>query len=89
MFSSCLFTGAVGKPFPTVEVKLMSADNKMVVQGDSEQISVTSSIKEKVGQLFVKGPSVFKEYWNKPEATQKVFNEDGWFMTGMLGGLLE
>lgn len=74
--------GAVGKPFPTVEVKLMSADNKMVVQGDSEQISVTSSIKEKVGQLFVKGPSVFKEYWNKPEATQKVFNEDGWFMTG-------
>ena len=34
------------------------------------------------GEIQVKGPSVFKEYWGKPEATQKSFTADGWFKTG-------
>lgn len=37
---------------------------------------------EIVGNLEVKGPTVFKEYWNKPEATKKEFTDDGWFRTG-------
>lgn len=35
-----------------------------------------------VGDLLVKGPSVFKEYWKTPEATKKEFTHDGWFITG-------
>ncbi|MHB1022068.1 MAG: AMP-dependent synthetase/ligase [Acidobacteriaceae bacterium] len=34
------------------------------------------------GELEVKGPSVFKGYWNKPTETAEAFTEDGWFKTG-------
>lgn len=34
------------------------------------------------GELQVRGPSMFREYWNKPEATANSFAEDGWFKTG-------
>jgi len=36
------------------------------------------------GELLVRGPSVFKGYWNLPEETQQGF-EDGWFKTGDIG----
>jgi len=34
------------------------------------------------GELCIKGPSVFSEYWKLPEATAKEFDEEGWFKTG-------
>jgi long-chain acyl-CoA synthetase len=34
------------------------------------------------GELQVRGPSVFKQYWNLPEETAKAFTPDGWFKTG-------
>ncbi len=34
------------------------------------------------GEIQIKGPSVFREYWRKPEATNKAFTPDGWFRTG-------
>ncbi len=30
------------------------------------------------GEILVRGPSVFKGYWNRPEETQNAF-QDGWF----------
>lgn len=38
------------------------------------------------GELLVRGPSVFKQYWNRPEETRAVFSE-GWFKTGDIGRL--
>ncbi len=38
------------------------------------------------GEILVRGPSVFKAYWNKPEETRDAF-VDGWFKTGDIGRL--
>ncbi|MDH5857261.1 AMP-dependent synthetase/ligase [Lampropedia aestuarii] len=39
------------------------------------------------GEVLVKGVSVLKEYYNRPDATAEIFNADGWFMTGDAGVL--
>jgi long-chain acyl-CoA synthetase len=36
------------------------------------------------GEILVRGPSVFKGYWQRPEETQNAF-QDGWFKTGDIG----
>ena len=60
--------GSVGKPLPDVEVQLVGEDGKPVPSGTA-------------GEIEVRGPGVFKEYWGRPEATRSAFR-DGWFRTG-------
>ncbi|MCS6812807.1 MAG: acyl-CoA synthetase [Cyanobacteria bacterium] len=62
--------GYVGNPLPQVEVRLV----------DDEGMPVPPGI---AGEIQVKGPGVFLEYWRRPEATAKAFR-DGWFCTGDL-----
>jgi len=38
------------------------------------------------GEILVRGPSVFKGYWNRPDETQNAF-QDGWFKTGDIGNI--
>ncbi|MGA9528570.1 MAG: long-chain fatty acid--CoA ligase [Terriglobales bacterium] len=38
------------------------------------------------GEVLVRGPSVFKGYWNRPEETREAFS-DGWFKTGDIGNV--
>ena len=60
--------GFVGTPLPLVEMRLVDEDNKPVEPGET-------------GEIQVKGPCVFQEYWGKPEATSSEF-VGGWFRTG-------
>lgn len=60
--------GSVGAPLPTVAVRLVDEDGRPVGPGVD-------------GEIEVNGPSVFREYWRRPEATAGAFR-DGWFRTG-------
>ena len=60
--------GTVGTPLPSVVVQLVGDNGKPVAPGTP-------------GEIEVRGPSVFAEYWGKPDATRDAFR-DGWFRTG-------
>jgi len=63
--------GAVGVPLPGVSVRIVDSDGHPV-QGDA------------VGEVEIKSPMLFLEYWRRPDATAAAFH-DGWFRTGDLG----
>jgi len=60
--------GSVGTPLPNVEVQLVGENGGLVARGVA-------------GEIEVRGPSVFAEYWDQPDATRDAFR-DGWFRTG-------
>jgi malonyl-CoA/methylmalonyl-CoA synthetase len=61
--------GAVGQPLPGVDLRLVSESGE-VIQGEGEP-----------GEIQIRGPAVFTEYWNLPHVTSDAF-QDGWFRTG-------
>ncbi|XP_063103905.1 malonate--CoA ligase ACSF3, mitochondrial isoform X9 [Cavia porcellus] len=81
--------GSVGTPLPKVEVRIVSESPQrngcpytVHAEGDAQGTKVTPGLEEKEGELLVRGPSVFREYWDKPEETKCAFTPDGWFRTG-------
>ncbi|XP_062442686.1 malonate--CoA ligase ACSF3, mitochondrial isoform X1 [Rhea pennata] len=81
--------GSVGTPLPGVEVRIATETLKSGIhsysihaQGDENSTQVTPGLEGQEGELFVKGPSVFREYWNRPKETKDAFTPDGWFKTG-------
>ncbi len=44
---------------------------------------------DEAGVLEVRGPSLFKGYWRKPEKTAEAFRDGGWFSTGDIGAVSE
>ncbi|KAG7473583.1 hypothetical protein MATL_G00097370 [Megalops atlanticus] len=73
--------GAVGNPLPGVEVRIVM-NTTIVAEGNSKGTQVWPGLEGKEGELMVRGPSVFTEYWNKPQETKDSFTPDGWFKTG-------
>ncbi|MFC8938688.1 acyl-CoA synthetase [Streptomyces griseoincarnatus] len=64
--------GSVGVPLPGVELRLVEEDGTPVAAYDGET----------VGEIQVRGPNLFTEYLNRPDATADAFTADGWFRTG-------
>ena len=62
--------GSVGKPLPGVEARIVDEDMRDVVIGE-------------VGEIVYRGPTVMREYWNNPRATEEAF-AGGWFHSGDL-----
>lgn len=63
--------GTVGYPLPEVETRILDAEGKPVKTGE-------------VGVLEVRGPNVFRGYWQMPEKTAQEIKPDGFFVTGDL-----
>ncbi|KAK2003943.1 AMP-binding enzyme, partial [Colletotrichum falcatum] len=77
--------GSVGWPLPGVEARLVDMDTGAVIPPGQDVDPETG--RERSGEIQLRGPTVFKEYWRNPEATAKEFveGEDGkgrWFKTG-------
>jgi malonyl-CoA/methylmalonyl-CoA synthetase len=62
--------GTVGVPLRGVELRLVDES------GDE------TSDPQEVGEIQVRGPNLFTEYLNRPDATAAAFTADGWFRTG-------
>jgi len=61
--------GHVGLALPGVQIRLVDEANNDVKPDEA-------------GEILVKGDNVFVEYWNRPNATEESFVQDGWFKTG-------
>lgn len=63
--------GYVGLPLPGIELRLVADDGSTLDVDDDETI----------GEVAVRGPNLFTEYLNRPDATEAALR-DGWFFTG-------
>jgi malonyl-CoA/methylmalonyl-CoA synthetase len=61
--------GFVGAPLPGVEVRLVEEDGSPAAAGAP-------------GEIEVRGPGVFREYWRRSDSTAEAFREGRWFRTG-------
>jgi steroid-24-oyl-CoA synthetase len=63
---------SVGPPVPTVELRIMDPDGRVLGVGET-------------GEVCVRGPILMKGYWNKPDATAEAIDADGFLHTGDIG----
>ncbi|KAI0983696.1 hypothetical protein GJ496_009076 [Pomphorhynchus laevis] len=73
--------GNVGLPFPFVSVRLVD-DNGNIIYEHNNLSSLDHDSLKLVGEIQVKGPTVFSEYLGMPDETRMAFTADGWFKTG-------
>ncbi len=66
------YSGSVGLPLPSTEIRIVSEHHDVVEKGE-------------VGEIAIRGPQLMRGYWNAPEETRRVMTEDGFFLTGDMG----
>lgn len=66
------FSGTIGLPVPSTEIKLIDHQDKEVPVGSA-------------GEIAIRGPQVMAGYWNNPAETAASMTADGFFKTGDIG----
>jgi long-chain acyl-CoA synthetase len=61
--------GSIGRVLPGVEVRIVDDNGEDALHGDS-------------GEIWVRGPNVFKGYFEDPQTTARALTADGWLRTG-------
>jgi long-chain acyl-CoA synthetase len=70
------FTGSIGLPIPSTDVRILDDDGNDVEPGE-------------IGEICIRGPQVMEGYWQKPDETEKVMFPGGWFRSGDVGRIDE
>ncbi len=65
--------GTVGLPIPNTDIKIVDVEDRKKEMPIGEP-----------GEIVIRGPQIFKGYWNKPEETKNALI-DGWFYSGDVG----
>ena len=76
-YEGARIAGTVGMPLPGVELKICDPETGAELP------------RGEIGVIEVRGPNVFKGYWQMPEKTREELREDGFFITGDLGRIDE
>ena len=66
------YSGNIGLPMPSTELRLLDDDGHEVAPGTP-------------GEIAARGPQVMAGYWQRPDETAKVMTSDGYFRTGDIG----
>jgi len=66
----------IGLPLPGIEVRVVDGDRREVPRGE-------------IGEIAIRGETVFLGYLNRPEETARVLDEEGWLYTGDLASMDE
>jgi long-chain acyl-CoA synthetase len=70
------YNGFIGLPIPSTEVAIRNEEGEFLPVGET-------------GELCIRGPQVMKGYWQRPEATEEVLDENGWLQTGDIAIMTE
>jgi long-chain acyl-CoA synthetase len=70
------FTGSIGLPLPSTDVRICDDAGRDVPLGQP-------------GEICIRGPQVMEGYWKAPEETEKVMVPGGWLRTGDIGHMDE
>ena len=67
--------GSAGTLGPSCEIKLV----------DQPELGYLSSNSPPQGEIWLRGPNIFKGYYKQPDLTREALTSDGWFKTGDIG----
>jgi long-chain acyl-CoA synthetase len=78
--------GCVGIPVPGVDLKLVDPETRETRLSADEleprpDPEIDYDDERVTGEIAIRGPNVFEGYHNRPEKTEEVFDEEGWFYT--------
>ena len=66
------FSGTIGLPLPSTEIRLLDDDGVEVAPGTA-------------GEIAIRGPQVMAGYWQRPDDTARVMTPEGFFRSGDIG----
>jgi long-chain acyl-CoA synthetase len=66
------YTGSIGLPVPSTDIAIRDDNGQDVPTGSP-------------GEICIRGPQVMSGYWKRPDETQKVMTDDGFFKSGDIG----
>lgn len=79
--------GSIGKLVPNMQAKFCTTPGSKEEHDSSSK--ATEVAQGRTGELYLKGPNIFRGYHNKPEETKGCLDDEGWFRTGDVGHIDE